>query len=240
MENIKNTRYCDYLPKNYGKTVINTNDINNSIGISIGMKAPNFNSITTHGECSLSDYKGKWCVFFSYPSDFNPVCTTELLSFSKYNDEFNKRNCYLLGTSINNLSSHLAFFNNIYNLTSVKIPFPVIADVNMNIAKLYNMLCINSAYTYTYRCVYIIDPNQTIRAILHYPLTNGRCIPEILRLLDSLIETDTKNCLTPAGWLPQLPSLKPSPTSFDELLECKDSMYESNCLDWYLCFKDNN
>ena len=125
-------------------------------------------------------------------------------------------------------------------MTGVKIPFPVIADLDMKVAKLYNMMPINSEYTYTYRCVYFIDPNQTIRAILHYPITNGRYIPEILRLLDALITTDTTNCLTPSDWIPKMPVIKPAPTSFDELLECKDNIHESNCLDWYLCFKNNN
>ena len=224
-------KYCNYIPSNYA------NNSNNYETLKIGMKAPDFNSISTLGDCSISDYKGKWCILFSHISDFSPICTTEFLSFAKFNNEFNKRNCYLLGTSIDSLNSHLAWLNNIHNNTGVKIPFPVIADLDMKVGKLYNMIATNTVYTYTYRCIYIIDPNQIIRAILHYPPTTGRYIPEILRLLEALQTTDNTNYLTPANWIPSAPLVKPSPTNFDELLETHE---DSNYIDWYLCFKNIN
>lgn len=209
---------------------------NNHTNLTIGMKAPDFEAITTYGDCSLNDYKGKWCILFSYPSDYTPVCTTEFLSFSKYNNEFNKRNCYLIGCSIDSLNSHLSWINSIHKSTGIQIPFPIIADLNMKVSKLYNMLPNSSNLIYTFRCVYIIDPNSIIRAILTYPITNGRCIPEILRLLDAIQTTDRTNLLTPANWIPTNPLILPAPTTYDELLEREDN-HNTNSLDWYLTFK---
>lgn len=234
----EDSRNC-YLNNNSNNNNIPLEKNNeNMYNLTIGMKAPNFNAISTYGNCSIEDYKGKWCILFSHPSDYTPVCTTEFLSFSKYNDEFNKRNCYLIGTSIDSLNSHLSWINNIHKSTGIQIPFPIIADLDMKVSKMYNMMPQNSNLTYTFRSVYIIDPNSTIRAILTYPVTNGRCIPEILRLLDAMQTTDRTNLLTPANWIPNQPLILPSPSTYDELLERQDNSYDCNCIDWYLCFKD--
>ena len=224
-------KYLNYIPLNY----TNTNNSNDYDCLKIGMKAPNFNSISTHGDFSISDFKGKWCILFSYLGDFSPVSITEFLSFQKFNTEFNKRNCYLIGTSIDSLSSHLAWLNNIHKTTGIKISFPIISDLDMKVANKYNMIATNTNYTYTNSCIYIIDPNQVIRAIFNYPPTTGRCIPEILRILEALQTTDANNYLTPANWIPSVPLISPSPTSFDELLEKQE---KSNSIDWYLNFKN--
>ncbi|MNP37576.1 putative peroxiredoxin [compost metagenome] len=129
-----------------------------------------------------------------------PVCTTEFISFAKYYPEFLRRNTYLLGLSVDSNASHLAWIYNIYKSTGIQIPFPIISDRNMNISTQYNMVDSNVTGTQTIRSVFIIDPNQRIRAILQYPMTNGRNIGEILRLLEAIQTTDRDNVVTPANW----------------------------------------
>lgn len=205
--------------------------------LTIGMKAPDFMAETTFGPVKMSDYSGKWLVFFSHPGDFTPVCTTEFISFAKYYPEFAKRNCSLLGLSIDSNPSHLAWVYNISKMTGIQIPFPVVADRNMMVARTYGMLPENSISAQTVRNVFIIDPEQKIRAILQYPMTNGRNIPEILRLLDALQTTDKDGVVTPANWMPGQPVIVPYPKTYDELLERVNNPAGYSCMDWYLCFK---
>lgn len=202
----------------------------------IGDNAPNFSAQTTFGKISLSDYEGKWVILFSHPSDFTPVCTTEFLSFSNMYPEFKKRNCELIGLSIDSTPSHLAWVNSIYKTTGIQVPFPIIADRDMQIAKKYAMISPNISNFETVRSVFFICPKQTIRAILQYPMTNGRNISEILRLLDSLQFTDKTGHSTPANWLPNQPGIIPPPKTYEELLKKQNNLSVFNCIDWYLCF----
>jgi len=208
--------------------------------LTIGMKAPDFIADTTFGAAKMSDYTGKWVVFFSHPGDFTPVCTTEFIAFAKYYPEFTRRNASLLGLSIDSTPSHLAWVYNIYKMTGIQIPFPVVADRNMAIAKMYGMLPGDQNIPQTVRSVFIIDPEQKIRAILQYPMTNGRNIPEILRLLDALQISDSDNVVTPANWMPGQPVIVPYPKTYDELLERVKNPMGYNCMDWYLCFKNSS
>lgn len=146
--------------------------------VRIGQMAPDFEAITTFGPIKLSDYKGKWLVFFSHPGDFTPVCTTEFIAFSNAYTYFKNLNSDLLGLSIDSNASHLAWVYNIYQKTGVRIPFPIVADRSGEIARKYGMISNNVNNTETVRNVYIIDPNGVIRLILVYPLNVGRCIPE--------------------------------------------------------------
>lgn len=150
--------------------------------------------------------------------------------------EFKKRNCELLGLSIDSTPSHLAWLNSIYNSTGIKVPFPIISDLDMKISKMYGMIAPNISNTSPIRSVFIIDPNQVIRAILQYPKTNGRNIGEILRLIDALQITDKEKVSTPANWIPGKSTILPSPTTFDEILNKKDNISQTNCMDWYLCY----
>lgn len=201
----------------------------------IGDKAPRFIADTTDGKIKLSDYTGNWLILFSHPGDYTPVCTTEFLEFSKMYSEFKSRNCKLLGLSIDSTPSHLSWLNNIHNSTGVKVPFPVIADRDMTISKMYGMIAPNISNTETIRSVFIIDPEQTIRAILQYPKTNGRNVIEIMRLLDALQTTDKEKVATPANWIPGKSTILSSPTTFDEVLKNKNNL-GNNCIDWYLCY----
>lgn len=210
------------------------------MNVSIGMKAPDFTAITTFGPIKLSDYKGRWVILFSHPGDFTPVCTTEFIAFAQANDEFETLNTKLIGLSIDSNPSHLAWVNQIYTLTGVEIPFPIIADRMGSVARLYGMIAPDVSKQETVRNVYFIDPNQTIRAILIYPLTNGRNIKEILRLLTALQTTDNCKVVTPANWLPEEPVMVPPPSNYEQLLQRSNDPENLglDCMDWFWCYKN--
>ena len=204
---------------------------------SLGAIAPDFEANSTFGHIKLSDYKGKWVVLFSHPGDFTPVCTTEFICFAKYYSEFQKRNTDLIGLSIDSNSAHLAWVYNICTLTGIEIPFPIIEDSSMKVAKLYGMISESVSSTSTVRAVFIIDDKQVLRTILYYPMTTGRNIPEILRIIDALQTSDKDKVVTPANWLPGMPVILPPPKTYNELKKrVNNCNKEYNCLDWYLCF----
>jgi peroxiredoxin (alkyl hydroperoxide reductase subunit C) len=206
--------------------------------VMIGSPAPDFEAITTFGKRSLSDYKGKWLILFSHPADFTPVCTTEFLAFAKDFQQFKKRNAELLALSVDGNSSHLAWVDNIYEKTGVEIPFPVIADSDRRIAHQYGMIHPGASDTQTVRTVFIIDPKQIVRAALSYPLTTGRYIPEIVRLLEALQVYDETGNPTPANWMPGTALVVPPPKTYEELKTRKNNPKDLCCMDWYLCFTD--
>lgn len=208
--------------------------------VKIGMKAPVFDAQTTMGNISLSNYLGKWIVLFSHPGDFTPVCTTEIIAFANAYPYFKERNACLLGLSVDSNPSHLAWLYDIYLRTSIRIPFPIIADRNGNIARKYGMISNDISNTQTVRNVYIIDPEGIIRLILIYPMNVGRCIPEILRSLEALQISDKCKGSTPANWTLGNPIINSIPQTFDEL-EKRDQMVknENNGISWYLTFKNS-
>lgn len=203
------------------------------------MTAPDFTAITTFGTMKMSDYKGRWVVLFSHPGDFTPVCTSEFLSFSQNAPAFEALNASLVGLSIDSNPAHLAWVNSIYLNTGVQVPFPVIADRSGDIARLYGMLAPEVSTTATVRNVFFIDPKQIIRAILIYPLTNGRCTAEILRLLQALQTTDEFNVSTPVCWQPGEPVMVPAPATYEQLVQRENNPTGSGleCKDWYWCYK---
>jgi len=201
----------------------------------VGEVAPSFEAITTHGTLRLEDFKGSWLVLFSHPADFTPVCTTEFIAFSQAYPEFQKRGVELLGLSVDSVSSHIAWARNIQEKTGVKVPFPIIADLSKEVSAKYGMIHPGESKTETIRCVFIIDPNQVIRAILYYPLTTGRNISEILRIIDALQTTDKYGVATPANWQPGEKVIVPAPTTLEGAEERLKEGYE--CVDWYLCKK---
>lgn len=143
----------------------------------IGDPAPDFEAMTTIGKLKFSDYiKGKWTILFSHPADFTPVCTTELTGFAKEKDYFEQHNTKLIGLSIDSIHSHIAWVNNVREKTGVLFHFPIIADIDMKVAKLYGMLQPNASETAAVRAVFFIDPNAKIRLIMYYPLNVGRNI----------------------------------------------------------------
>ena len=204
--------------------------------VKIGQKAPDFSAMSTFGPVKLSDYAGKWLVLFSHPGDFTPVCTTEFIAFTKAYPKFAAKDTCLLGLSIDSNASHLAWVNDIYEKTKIQIPFPILEDRDGTIAKKYGMLPSNPKSFATVRNTFIISPDQIIRAILVYPYTNGRSIPEVLRLVEALQVSDAEKVVTPADWTPGSPVIIPPPQTWEEVQERKGQKV-AECISWYLCFK---
>ncbi len=209
----------------------------------IGDPAPEFRTMTTMGKINFpQDYKGSWVVLFSHPADFTPVCTTEFIGFSKMADEFAELNTKLLGLSIDSLHSHLAWSRSIENIDldgegPVKVKFPIIADISMEVAKKYGMLQ-TVAKTQTIRAVFIIDPEGYIRTILYYPMSTGRNLPEIKRIILALQKHDEDNVSTPANWQPGDNVIIGAPLTLEEAevrMACEDEDLVK--YDWYLTMK---
>ncbi len=207
--------------------------------VKIGQKAPDFEAITTFGQRTLNDYKGKWLVFFSHPGDFTPVCTTEMIAFSRAYTYFQQMNTELLGLSIDSNPSHLAWMYDIYCRTGIKLPFPIVADRNGQIARKYGMISNDVSTTETVRNVFIIDDKGIVRTIFIYPLNVGRFVPEIIRTVQALQMADCSKGSTAANWMPGQPVIVPTPKTFEELQERQNSIKENqNGINWYLCFKE--
>lgn len=209
--------------------------------VKIGTYAPDFDAKTTMGNIKLNDYKGKWVVFFSHPGDFTPVCTTEIIAFARANTYFSKLNTCLIGLSVDSNASHLAWIYDIYCKTGIKIPFPIIADMNGEIARKYGMISNDVSKTETVRNVFIIDDKGIIRAIFVYPMQIGRAIPEILRTVQALQVSDSNKAMTPANWVPCEPIILPPPHTFTELQERMIEIEKQrNGMNWYLSFTQPN
>ncbi len=178
--------------------------------------APGFTARSTQGEVSLSDHRGRWVFFFSHPGDFTPVCTSEFIAFARAADRFDALGCDLLGLSVDSLYSHIAWLGDIERTQGVTIPFPVIEDPSMAIARAYGMLDPAAGGAATVRASYVIDPDGVIRAMSWYPMTVGRSVEEILRLVAALQAGDARSAATPEGWTPGEALLAPAPLSLKE------------------------
>ncbi|HKJ77285.1 MAG TPA: peroxiredoxin [Gammaproteobacteria bacterium] len=198
-------------------------------------RAPEFEAPTTHGTKKLSDYKGKWLILFSHPADFTPVCTTEFMAFAKAHEDFQAVNTELLGLSIDSHFSHVAWVRNIKEKFGVEIPFPIIADLSMQVAKAYGMIQPGASDTSAVRATFVIDPEGILRAMVYYPMTNGRSIPEFLRLVKALQTSDANGVATPEGWQPGDKVIVPPPASAEAAEARMEEGYE--CTDWYFCKK---
>ncbi len=201
----------------------------------INERAPEFEARTTHGVKKLSDYEGKWLVLFSHPADFTPVCTTEFTAFAKYYPEFQKLNCDLLGLSIDSYYSHVAWVRNIKEKFGIEIPFPIIEDLSMKVANDYGMIHPGAADTSAVRATFVIDDKGILRAMVYYPMTNGRSIPEFVRLVTALQTSDKNKIATPEGWQPGDKVIIPPPTDVNAAEARMNEGYE--CNDWYFCKK---
>lgn len=197
--------------------------------------APDFEAKTTHGVKKLSDYRGKWLVLFSHPADFTPVCTTEFMAFAKRHGEFQALNCDLLGLSIDSLFSHIAWTGNIKEKFGVEIPFPIIEDLSMKVANAYGMIQPGEADTSAVRATFVIDPEGVLRAMVYYPMSNGRSIDEFLRLVKALQTSDQHGVATPENWQPGDKVIVPPPVSSSAAEARVNEGYE--CTDWYFCKK---
>jgi peroxiredoxin 2/4 len=202
----------------------------------IGDKAPDFEAITTIGKIKFSDYiKNSWTLLFSHPADFTPVCTTEMTGFAREQDYFTKHNTKLIGLSIDSIHSHIAWVNNVREKTGVYMRFPIIADIDMKVARLYGMLQPGESETAAVRAVFFIDPNGIIRLMMYYPLNVGRNMDEIKRALLAL-QTSAKHAVSmPLDWKPGDKVIAPPPKTLEALDERLASKLEM--VDFYLAKK---
>lgn len=203
----------------------------------IGDKAPDFEALTTTGKMKFSDYEpGKWKVLFSQPADFTPVCTTEMSGFAENQSVFDGLNTALVGLSIDSIHSHLAWVNNVREKTGVYFQFPIIADLDMKVSKLYGMLQPNESETAAVRAVFFIDPDHKIRLIMYYPLNVGRNMDEIIRALKALQFSDKNKVAIPLNWQPGDKVIVPPPKTLAEMdARIADNSIEK--IDFYLAKK---
>src|SRR5690554_4964664 len=199
----------------------------------IGDIAPDFTANTTYGPIKFSEFnKESWVILFSHPADFTPVCTTEMSGFAQRHDEFRQLNTKLLGLSIDSIHSHLAWVNSVKNKTGVMFDFPIIADIDMKVSKLYGMLQPNESETAAVRAVFFIDPKGKVRLVMYYPLNVGRNMNEILRVLKALQISDEHKVALPLDWQPGEKVIVPPPKTVPDMEEREKSNYEM--IDFYL------
>ena len=173
------------------------------MSIHIGDIAPDFAADTTTGRISFHDWIGRdWVFFFSHPGDFTPVCTTEIGRTAQLAGEFTKRHVKPLGLSTDGVEEHLAWIQDVNSTQTTIVGFPIVADPDMSIARLYEMIHANESETAAVRSVFIIDPDKKIRLTMTYPMSVGRNFKEILRVIDALQTGDANHVATPADWFP--------------------------------------
>lgn len=173
-----------------------------AVTLRIGDTAPNFSARSTSGDITLSQYRGKWLIFFSHPADFTPVCTTEFIGLAKAADQFAALDCALIGLSVDSLFSHIAWLRAIRDAFGVTITFPVIEDPSMAVGRAFGMIDDRSQDSAAIRSTYFIDPDGVIRAITTYPHNVGRSVQEMLRMVMALQRASGDHALTPEGWQP--------------------------------------
>lgn len=199
----------------------------------IGDPAPGFEAPSSQGTIRLDDFKGKWVVLFSHPSDFTPVCTTEFVEFARRAPEFQGMGAQLVGLSVDSVYSHIAWIRNIEEKFEVEVTFPVIADLSTDVSRKYGMIHAGEADTATVRAVFLIDPEQRIRALLYYPMSAGRAVSEIQRLLQALQLNAAHGLATPQGWTPGEACIVPPPATQAEASD-RLKRQDLELTDWYL------
>jgi peroxiredoxin 2/4 len=197
----------------------------------INEPAPDFEAKSTNGPIKLSDYQGKWVVLFSHPADFTPVCTTEFVEFARRSDDFRQRDAELIGLSVDSVPAHIAWIRNINQNFGVNVDFPVIADLDTKVAQKYGLIHPGASETATVRAVFVIDPKGIVRALIYYPMSLGRNIDEVLRVVDALQTADANACSTPANWQPGDQVVVPPPQTLADAEKRVNSDYDVT--DWY-------
>jgi alkyl hydroperoxide reductase subunit AhpC len=173
------------------------------MAIRLGDIAPDFTADSTEGEVHFHQWIGNdWCVLFSHPKDFTPVCTTELGAVAKLKNEFTKRGVKVIGLSVNGLTDHQGWSKDIEETQGVKLNFPLLADPERKVSVLYDMIHPNAEQNVTVRSVFVIDNQKKVRLTITYPQSTGRNFAEILRTIDSLQLTSNHQVSTPADWKP--------------------------------------
>jgi peroxiredoxin (alkyl hydroperoxide reductase subunit C) len=197
--------------------------------------APSFDALTTDGRKTNADYKGKWLILFSHPADFTPVCTTEFMAFANRADDFAALNTELLGLSIDSHYAHIAWMRSIKDTFGVEIPFPIIADLDMKVAQAFGMIQPGASDTQAVRATFIIDPEGILRAMVYYPMTNGRSVDEFVRLVKALQTSDDNKVATPENWQPGDDVIVPPPATASAAETRMSEGFETK--DWYFSTK---
>jgi alkyl hydroperoxide reductase subunit AhpC len=171
------------------------------MGIQLGQIAPDVEQDSTQGRIRFHEWLGSsWGLFFSHPKDFTPVCTTELGEVARLRPEWDKRNVKTIGLSVDPVDSHQGWEKDIESTQGQKLDYPMIADSDQKVARLYDMIHPEADPTVTVRSVFVIDPNKKVRLILTYPPSTGRNFAEVIRAIDSLQLTDAQSVATPVNW----------------------------------------
>lgn len=206
----------------------------------INEPAPEIHAKSTHGMIRISDYtsKGKWVMLFSHPADFTPVCTTEFVEFGRHDADFERLNVQPIGVAVDSIYAHIAWVRNIEQNFKVKIQFPVIADLDQKVAQTFGMVHEAVSDTAAVRAVFFIDPKNTIRALLYYPLNLGRSVDELLRVFEALQTADQNACALPANWKPGDEVIVPAPiTQADAEKRVQSNGAGVDVTDWYFTKK---
>ena len=205
----------------------------------IGDSAPDFTAVTTHlPDFNFSAWQEQsWVILFSHPADFTPVCTTELMEFARQSDRFRQKSVKLIGISVDSIHSHLAWLQNIKDKMGVTIPYPMVADIDMRVSRLYGMIHPGASTTATVRAVFVIDPKRIIRALIYYPMNAGRNVEEIFRLVTALQTAERFSCATPVNWQEGEKVLVPPPKTVKDV-EDRLSQSGQDSQDFYLTLKD--
>lgn len=175
----------------------------------LGDMAPDFTARSTRGPVRLADWRGRWVLLFTHPADFTPVCTSEFIALAAAKTDFDAIDCEIIAHSIDSLPAHYAWIRSIEANTGHRIDFPVVEDIGLSIARAYGMIHDGSASTATVRGVFAIDPDGVIQATQFYPMSVGRNVQELLRLIRALQAVRQNPVCTPEGWVPGEPMLKP-------------------------------
>lgn len=187
--------------------------------------APVFEAHSTAGFIRLTDYRGRWVLLFAHPADFTPVCTSELVGLAKAQKDFDQLECGLIGLSIDSVYAHLAWFERIEADFGVRPEFPVVEDPSLVIAKAYGMIHPGSGSTAVVRSVFVLDPEGIVRASLTYPMSVGRSVQELLRLVKALQATAPGDSVAPEGWKPGEVLLNPAPRTAASVRKLDNSLW---------------
>ncbi|HIP23394.1 MAG TPA: peroxiredoxin [Rhodobacteraceae bacterium] len=214
-------------------------DVTEQTGPRLNQTAPDFDTLTTHGQKSLADYRGKWLILFSHPADFTPVCTTEFMAFAKKHDDFADINVELLGLSIDSHYAHIAWVRNIKEKFGIDVRFPIIADLKMDVARAYGMIQPGASDTSAVRATFVIDPEGVLRAMLYYPMTAGRSVSEIYRLVVALQTSEEHSCAMPENWQPgDRVIVSPPATDAEAAARMERAGEDVDVVDWYFATRE--
>jgi len=220
--------------KNGAQKMLDEHHVDVQQPLRIGDIAPNFQARSTHGKLSLDQFKGRWLIFFSHPADFTPVCTSEFVALARAASDFEVMDCALLGLSVDSLYAHVAWVQAMQEKFKVLIPFPIVEDSSMVIGRAYGMIDDRSADSSAMRASYFIDPAGVIRAITWYPLSVGRSVSEMMRMMAALQRTAAGDVFTPEGWRPGDDLLTPPDQTLPTALQAGAAS------DWFYKLKKEN